>query len=125
MRNLGGSHRIFQFAVFDLLLTGDTVGRPRQCLKALGADLFTAVLALAERSILQAVQSLPNKVELGMTIGALAEDQFLLVRLDSLIGDVLQIVGNGLAALFNGGQHGFLQKLPLVEELLFKALDRC
>jgi hypothetical protein len=120
----GGSHRVFQLAVLDLFLAGDTVRRPGQSLKAFGTNLFSAMLALTECSVFQTVQGLPDKVELGMTIRALAENQFLLVRLDSLIGDILQVVGDGFAALFDGGQHGFLQKLPLLEELLFKAPGR-
>ena len=50
-----------------------------------------------------------------MPVGSLGKEQFFLVRRNCLIGNILRRVGDGLAALFYGGQHVAFQEglLPL------------
>src|SRR5271170_457761 len=53
-----------------------------------------------------------------MASRSLAEEQFLLIGENGLIGYVLRVVRSCFAALLHGGQHSLLEQTLLLEKLL-------
>ena len=116
----GGLDWVFEFAVLDLFLTVDAVGRPGKRFEALDADGFSAVEAFAIGAFRDAVEGGANAGYLDVSVSSLAEEQLLLIGGDGLIGDILSVVGAGFASLLDGREHGALKVRLLLQEFLLK-----
>lgn len=91
--------------LFVLFLAGDTVARPRNCFESLLVYFFMAIDALPEFIVLNSAQGLIDQLKNGAIRVGLPKQEFLGVRVGSLVREIDRRVIVSLASFLLGASY--------------------
>jgi hypothetical protein len=108
----------FQQALFQLLLAGDAIARPRNSLKPLGIDVITAIDAFSKNSLANASKRYLNHLQQLPLVVALVKEKFFGVGIGCTVSDVLSGAYVRVATvLFSAGHNLAKVLLPFFQLL--------
>jgi hypothetical protein len=110
---------ILQLSTLQFLLAGDAEARPRDSFETFGVDFFAAGDALSEGTNADAVERTLHHGQKLPLIIALMEEEFFVVGVCRLVGDILRGFAVGGTTILLGARYYLPQLLlPLFEPLL-------
>src|SRR5215475_952866 len=115
--------RFFQQALLEFFLALDAMARPRHRLQTLGVDLLATVDALTEAAFADTRKGVFHHLQKLALVVALMEQEFLVVRIRRLVGDVLRRIVIRRAAVLFGSRHRPPQVLQSRLQPFFEAFQ--
>jgi hypothetical protein len=98
--------------LFQFLLAGDAMARPRYSFQPLGVNLIPAREALSKNSVADTIQSALHHLQELPFVIALVKQEFLVIRVCRPVPNVLRRLQISIAAVLGSSVYG-LPQIPL------------